>query len=243
VANTLDAFRNGAVGWVDRLDLSLSKFTDLFGDKLSNLERQRAAASRELMEHFVRRKRSIRNKDWSLVGWVNLFSAVHLHVRKASVRHPRQSPLPIRLIVAKLKTINRVVGSIPNDQVEEVIAKPPSVVIAANRLFGRVIEHRTDGLTTIRRKSVSPISAFLREGRQIKRKHVFFFIGGPEQGKPKPARDRREESTRLMIVTGPTGVDAALREYSCVAVTDYSRALATPFESAALPCAERNSRT
>src|SRR4030095_16190673 len=33
------------------------------------------------------------------------------------------------------------------------------------------------GLTTIRRKSVSPLSAFLREARRIKRKHVFFFTG------------------------------------------------------------------
>jgi hypothetical protein len=33
-------------------------------------------------------------------------------------------------------------------------------------------------LTTIPRKSVSPISASLQEGRRIKRKHVFFFIGG-----------------------------------------------------------------
>src|SRR5215510_9251115 len=31
-------------------------------------------------------------------------------------------------------------------------------------------------LTTIRRKIVSPISTFLREEREIKRRHVFFFI-------------------------------------------------------------------
>jgi hypothetical protein len=155
VANTLNLFRKRAsllakafgVGFIDWLDLSLNKLTDLVSDKLSNLERQRATASRELMDHFVRRERSIRNKDWSLVGWVNLFSAVHLHVRKASVRHPCQSPLPIRLIIAKLETVNGVVGSIPNNQVEEVIVKPPSVIIAGNRLFWRVVEHRTEGLT------------------------------------------------------------------------------------------------
>ena len=37
-------------------------------------------------------------------------------------------------------------------------------------------------------------------------------------------------------------VDAALREDSCVASSDYSR-VATPFESAAFACADRNSRT
>ena len=156
MANTLNLFCNGAVGFIDWLDLSLNKLTDLVGDKLSNLERQRATASREFMEHFVRRERSIRNKDWSLVGWVNLFSAVHLHVRKASVRHPRQSPLPIRLIIAKLETVNPVVGSIPDNQVEEVVVKPPPVIIAANRLFGRVIEHRTSGLTRKRSATSSP---------------------------------------------------------------------------------------
>jgi hypothetical protein len=134
-------------GFIVWLDLSLNKLTDLICDKLSNVWRQRTTASCELMEHFVRRERSIRNKDWSLVGWVNLFSAVHLHVRKASVRRPRQSPLPIRLIIAKLETVNRVVGSIPDNQVKEIIVKPPPIIIAANRLFGRVIEHRTEGLT------------------------------------------------------------------------------------------------
>jgi hypothetical protein len=48
-----------------------------------------------------------------------------------------------------------------------------------------------------------------------------FLSAAPEQGKPKQARDRNEESTRLMVVIGSIGVDAALREYSCVAVTDY----------------------
>jgi hypothetical protein len=151
VANTLNLSRNGAVGFIDWLDLSLNKLTDLVGDKLSNLERQRGTASRELMEHFVRRERSIRNKDWSLVGWVNLFSAVRLHVREPSVGHPRKSPLPRWFTIAKLETVNRVVGSIPNDQVEEVIAKPPAVIIAADSLFGRFIEHREEGLTRYRR--------------------------------------------------------------------------------------------
>jgi hypothetical protein len=36
----------------------------------------------------------------------------------------------------------------------------------------------------------------------------------------KRARDRGEESTRLMIVISSIGVDAALRDYSYVAVTD-----------------------
>src|SRR5437868_12283323 len=35
-------------------------------------------------------------------------------------------------------------------------------------------------LTTIRRTFVSPISAFLREGRRVKGSHAFFFTGGPE---------------------------------------------------------------
>ena len=48
-----------------------------------------------------------------------------------------------------------------------------------------------------------------------------FLSAAPEQGKAKQARDRNEESTRLMVVIGSIGVDAALREYSCVAVTDY----------------------
>ena len=48
------------------------------------------------------------------------------------------------------------------------------------------------GLTTIRRNIVSPISACLWEGRRIKRKHVFFFIGWPrteqaETAGPRPA--------------------------------------------------------
>jgi hypothetical protein len=43
-----------------------------------------------------------------------------------------------------------------------------------------------------------------------------FLSAALEQGKPKQARDRSEESTRLMIVIGSIGVDAALREYSCV---------------------------
>ncbi len=123
------------------LHLSLNKLTDLVGDQLSNLDRQRATTSRELMKDSVRRERSIGNKDRSLVGRVNLFSALHLHVREASVVHPCEGALPIRLIIAELEAVNRVVGSIPNDQVEEVIAKPASVVIAANRLFGRIIQH------------------------------------------------------------------------------------------------------
>ena len=142
MANTLKLFCNGAVGFIDWLDLSLNKLTDLVGDQLSNFDRQRAAASRELTEDRVDRKRSIGNKDRSLVGRVNLFSAVHLSMRKAFVGHPRKSPLPIRLIVAKLKTVNRAVGSIPDYQVEEIIAKPPSVIFAANRFSGRIIEHR-----------------------------------------------------------------------------------------------------
>jgi len=51
--------------------------------------------------------------------------------------------------------MDRVVGPIPDDQVEEVIAKPPAVVIAANSLLRRVIEHCAAGLTTIPRKLVS----------------------------------------------------------------------------------------
>ena len=141
MANTLNAFRGGDVGFIDWLDLSLNKFTDLIGDQLLHLDRQLTTASRKLTKDCVRRERSIGNKDWSLVGRVNLLSAVHLRMRKTSVGHPCKSPLPTRLIVAKLETVNRVVGSIPKDQVEEVIAKPSSVVIAANRLFGRVIEH------------------------------------------------------------------------------------------------------
>jgi hypothetical protein len=70
-----------------------------------------------------------------------------------------------------------------------------------------------------------------------------FLPAAPEQGKPKQARDRSEESIRLVIVIGAIGVDAALWQYSRVAVTDYSQVLATPFEFAALACAERNSRT
>jgi hypothetical protein len=137
------------VGFIDWLDLSLNKLGDLFGDQLPNLDRQRATTSRELMEHFVGRERSIGNKDWSLVGRVDLFSAVHLHVREPSVGHPRKGPLPRRFTIAKLETINRVVRSIPNDQVEEVIAKPPAVVIAADRLFGRFIEHREEDLIRV----------------------------------------------------------------------------------------------
>ena len=37
-----------------------------------------------------------------------------------------------------------------------------------------------------------------------------FLSAAPEQGKPKQARDRNEESTRLMVVIGSIGVDAAL---------------------------------
>lgn len=147
MANMVNIFRDGGVGFITWSDPALDKLTDLVSNKLSNLERQRVTASGELMEHFVRGERSIRNKDWSLVGWVNLFSAVHLHVCKASIRHPRQSPLPIGLIIAKLETVNRVIGSIPDNQVEEIIVKPPPVIIAANRLFGCVIEHRAEGLT------------------------------------------------------------------------------------------------
>jgi len=57
--------------------------------------------------------------------------------------------------------MDRVVGPIPDDQVEEVIAKPPAVVIAANSLLRRVIEHCAAGLTTIPRKPVSPISPLI----------------------------------------------------------------------------------
>jgi hypothetical protein len=43
--------------------------------------------------------------------------------------------------------------------------------------FERVkVRTESSRLTTIRRKSVSPISAFLREGHPIKRKHEFFII-------------------------------------------------------------------
>jgi hypothetical protein len=48
-----------------------------------------------------------------------------------------------------------------------------------------------------------------------------FLPAAPEQDKSKQARDRSKESTRLMIVIGSIGFDAAL-QYSCVAVTDYS---------------------
>jgi hypothetical protein len=147
VANILELFRNGDVGFIDWLDLSLNKLGDLVGHQLPNLDRQRDPTPRELMQHSVRRERAIRNKDWSLVGRVDLFSTVHLHVREPSVGHPRKSSLPRRFTIAKLETINRVVGSIPNDQVEEVIVKPPAIVIAADRLFGRFIEHREEGLT------------------------------------------------------------------------------------------------
>jgi hypothetical protein len=147
VANVLELFRNGDVGFIDLLDLSLNKLSDLVGHQLANLDRQSDPTPRELMQHSVRRERAIGNKDWSLVGRVDLFSAVDLHVREPSVGHPRKSALPRPFIIAKLETINRVVGSIPNDQVEEVIAKPPAVVIAADRVFGRFIEHREEGLT------------------------------------------------------------------------------------------------
>jgi integrase-like protein len=41
------------------------------------------------------------------------------------------------------------------------------------------------GLTTIRRKSVSPISAFLRERHRIKGKHAVFLPAARDQTKPK----------------------------------------------------------
>src|SRR5213078_752849 len=70
------------------LDLSLNKLSDLVVHQLANLDRQRDPTPRELMQHSVRGERAIGNKDWSLVGRVDLFSAVHLHVREPSVGHP-----------------------------------------------------------------------------------------------------------------------------------------------------------
>ena len=132
----------GSSGW---LDLSLNKLTNLIGDQVSNLDRQRATASCELMHDCVRWERSIWNKDWSLVGRGNLVFALHLRVRETFVAHPCKGALPMRLIIAKLEAVNRLVAPIPNDQVEEIITKPPSVVIATYRLFGRIIQHRAEG--------------------------------------------------------------------------------------------------
>ena len=50
-----------------------------------------------------------------------------------------------------------------------------STFVAANRLCDREVPFHK-GLTTIRRKSVSPISAFTQEGVPIKRKHEFVII-------------------------------------------------------------------
>jgi hypothetical protein len=54
-----------------------------------------------------------------------------------------------------------------------------------------------------------------------KAKACLLFTGRSGAGQVETG-DPSEEATRLMIVIGSIGVDAALREYNCVVVTDYS---------------------
>jgi hypothetical protein len=65
-----------------------------------------------------------------------------------------------------------------------------------------LLQHRIGGyqcfpgrLTMIRRKFVSPISAFAKEGFAIKRKHDFFIMGaGARLSKPKLQTERKNSS-------------------------------------------------
>ena len=55
-----------------------------------------------------------------------------------------------------------------------------------------------------------------------KAKACLLFTGRSGAGQVETGQDPSEEATRLMILIGSIGVDAALRDYNCAAVTDYS---------------------
>src|SRR5262249_37316657 len=61
-----------------------------------------------------------------------------------------------------LKTVNRVIWRIPNDEVEIIVAEPSSIMITANRFSGGSIEHNK--------------SRLMKRAQRNRRKHAHFHL-------------------------------------------------------------------